>query len=73
MKKDKTSPLKFGGKLSGFKDSAERNFETAHLKAYLKGDMRFTHGKYPQDFKNDDGQRVFKGQDIWYFVKRVEV
>lgn len=73
MKKDKTSPLKFGGKLSGFKDKLERNFEKAHLKAYLNGDMRFIHGKYPKDYKNDQGQMVFKGDDIWYYVKRVEI
>ena len=73
MKKDKTSLFKFDGKLSGFKDKAERNFEAAHLKAYLRGDIRFTHGKYPKDYKNSEGQMVFKGEDIWYYVKRVEV
>lgn len=34
----------FLGKTSNFKDSKERNFEKAHLKAYLKGRRTFKHG-----------------------------
>ena len=38
------SKRSFGGKVSEFKDSAERSFENAHLKAYLKGQTRFRYG-----------------------------
>ena len=34
----------FGGKLENFKDKAEKRFEQAHLKAYLKGRKTFNHG-----------------------------
>ena len=35
----------FKGKLSGFEDKAERNSEQKHLKAYLKGWVRFQNGR----------------------------
>jgi hypothetical protein len=34
----------FGGKIDGFKNKEERNFEKKHLKAYLKGDRQFRNG-----------------------------
>jgi hypothetical protein len=34
----------FGGKLKDFATTAERNFEKAHLKAYLRGRKSFKHG-----------------------------
>jgi len=36
---------KFLGKTEGFKDQKERNFETKHLRAYLKGQTHFIHGR----------------------------
>jgi hypothetical protein len=34
----------FGGKTENFVDNKERNFEKAHLKAYLAGKKQFKHG-----------------------------
>lgn len=34
----------FGGKLTGFTDKAEKDYEQKHLKAYLKGFKFFRHG-----------------------------
>jgi hypothetical protein len=34
----------FGGKLSGFESKEERNFESKHLRAYLKGKPTFNYG-----------------------------
>lgn len=34
----------FGGKTENFKDNVERNFEKAHLKAYLAGKTQFNQG-----------------------------
>lgn len=34
----------FGGKTNNFKDKAEKNFEKAHLNAYLKGKEYFKYG-----------------------------
>ena len=41
----KIKTRKFGGKLSDFKDSTERNFHKANYKAYLKGHSQFKFGK----------------------------
>jgi hypothetical protein len=43
---DKSGNLvrRFGGKLSGFKDNRERQFEKKHIKAYLNGDRYFRFG-----------------------------
>ncbi len=65
--------FKFGGKTSDFKDKVERNFEKAHLKAYLRGDLKFTHGRYQEDYKDSNGNILrFKGDMIEYAVKRVK-
>lgn len=34
----------FGGKISGFENQKEANFERAHLKNYLKGNKTFKFG-----------------------------
>lgn len=34
----------FGGKITGFKNKAERASETKHLKAYLKGKKQYKDG-----------------------------
>lgn len=46
MKKTLTTPKRtFLGKLKDFANKQERNFEKAHLKAYLKGHQFFSFGK----------------------------
>lgn len=37
----------FGGKIEGFADKWERAFEKKHLKAYLRGDKKFSYGIDP--------------------------
>jgi len=44
VEKQKQVRAGFGGKLTGFKNTAERNFEKAHLRAYLRGRRWFAHG-----------------------------
>lgn len=39
--KSDTHTRSFGGKIKDFKDKLERDFEKAHLKAYLKGKKSF--------------------------------
>lgn len=46
----------FGGKIDGFKNKEERNFEKKHLKAYLRGDKRFRNGYIYTDI----------GREIYY-------
>lgn len=68
LKKDEVLVRRFGGKISGFKDNAEANFEKKHLKAYLKGDKYFRHG-----FKDEDDIRVpayHKVKEEWKKVKK---
>jgi len=50
----------FGGKLSGFTDRSEANFEKKHLKAYLKGHEFFRHG-----FRMSDGVKF----PSWHITK----
>ncbi len=53
----------FEGKLTGFKNNNERNFETKHLRAYIKGHRQFQHGYY-----YEHGVRypaMFKVQEKW--------
>lgn len=45
MKKDKNLRKEFLGKLDGFVDKVEKNFQKKHLKAYLRGDEYFTFGR----------------------------
>ena len=52
---------KFLGKVSNFENKEERNFEKAHLKAYLKGHTNFRHG-----FHEIKGLRMPK----WHNVKQ---
>ncbi len=47
----------FGGKTENFKDKSEQAFEKKHLKAYLKGQKYFYHGK------------DLRGKDIRHEVK----
>lgn len=49
----------FGGKTADFKDENERAFEKKHLRAYLKGHTRFTHGIDKE------------GNKIWHRVIRI--
>ena len=43
MSKSKIS-RRFLGKIEGFENKEERDFETKHLRAYLKGNDNFRHG-----------------------------
>lgn len=51
---------KFGGKTEGFVDNQEKKFESAHLKAYLRGDTRFTFGR------DDNNKPVYHDVKIIY-------
>lgn len=44
MNHQKKIRRRFLGKTENFKSKEERNFEKAHLKAYLKGKTMFRHG-----------------------------
>ena len=49
----------FGGKLKDFATTAERNFEKAHLKAYLRGRKFFKHGFHDELIGGEStGKRV---------------
>ena len=50
----------FGGKLSGFSSKAERNFQKAHLEAYLHGNQAFRFGFDAETNK-----------PLWWAVKEV--
>lgn len=41
---------KFLGKTEGFNGKIEQRLEQAHLKAYLRGDTHFTHGRDNKNF-----------------------
>lgn len=43
---EKKTTRAFGGKTSGFINNQERNFEKAHLKAYLAGKKTFRQGPF---------------------------
>ena len=45
MKKDQNLRKEFLGKLDGFINKVEKNFQKKHLKAYLRGDEYFTFGR----------------------------
>ncbi len=56
----KAGQRQFGGKLTGFVDRKEANFEKKHLKAYLKGWDYFTYGR------NKNNEPVWhKTKEIW--------
>lgn len=44
IESEKPLRRQFGGKLNGFENNKEANFEKAHLKAYLKGHKFYHHG-----------------------------
>jgi hypothetical protein len=62
---------KFGGRTDYENmNPTERNFEKAHLKAYLKGKPIFRHGHRPVYLEYPDGRKEKVGSDrIWHKTK----
>ena len=62
--KEKRLSRRFLGKTEGFKDKQERNFETTHLRAYLKGSTKFRFGFFSLELPGGSVQRLPKYHDV---------
>ncbi len=61
---------KFGGRTDYENlNPTERNFEKAHLKAYLKGKKLFKHGRRPIYVEVNGEKKQIGTEAIWHKVK----
>lgn len=64
---NKSFKRSFAGKTNDFKNNQERNFEKAHLKAYLNGNKWFRYGQFDQR-----GEPIyFPVAERWIEIKEV--
>lgn len=63
--KEKKSIRSFGGKIDNFTDKQERDFEKAHLKAYLKGDKQFYFGFIDHPVTGQRIRSVHHVKEVW--------